>query len=48
MNMGYIRNRKLTPTKKETFIAEKKHMKQCALETNEATEWTNFQAMEDK
>jgi hypothetical protein len=36
MDMGNIRNRKFMPTKKETLIAERKHMKQCALEAKEA------------
>jgi hypothetical protein len=46
--MGNIRNRKLTPIEKETFIVEKKCMKKCALETKEVIEWTKFQAMEVK
>jgi hypothetical protein len=38
MNMGNIRNKKLTLAKKETLVAKRKHVKQCALEAKEVIE----------
>jgi hypothetical protein len=48
MNMGNIKNQKLTPANKETLTTERKCAKQCALEAKEATKEAESQAMEAK